>query len=320
MKSQIPSGICLRWNSSRGGNITPHAAYNEDKREEKKGLFMSEIILRKYHGLGNDYLIYDPAVNEVLLQERLITQLCRRNIGVGADGILYGPFPEDGGVRVRIFNPDGSEAEKSGNGIRIFAKYLKDAGYVKENECELVTKSGRTHVWFLDEAGNKMRVDMGYAKFGANEIPAVGFDGEIVDQAIFFCDNFYNATCVSMGNPNCVLMLEEVNRKKALQLGPYVENSKYFPNRINMQLCRIMDDANIQIEIYERGAGYTFASGTGAAAAAAASHRLGLTGDKVTVHMHGGELFVEFAEDDRIYLTGPVVYVGKITLAEQFYS
>ena len=165
-----------------------------------------------------------------------------------------------------------------------------------------------------------MRVDMGYPEFQAEKIPAVGFGEEIVNEAIFFCDNFYTATCVSMGNPNCVLMLEEVNRKKALKLGPYVENSKYFPNRINMQLCRVIDRKHIQVEIYERGAGYTHASGTGACAAAAASHRLGLVDDSVTVQMQGGELLVEFAPDGRIDMTGPVVYIGSITLAEQFFS
>lgn len=231
---------------------------------------MSEITLRKYHGLGNDYLVYDPNRNEHPLHERQIEALCRRNIGVGADGILYGPFFDGEEMRVRIFNPDGSEAEKSGNGIRIFSKYLRDAGYVKEDSYVLTTKAGKTRVTFLDEEGSQMRVDMGFARFLAQEIPAVGFGEEIINEAIFFCDNFYNATCVSMGNPNCVLMLEEVNKKKALQLGPYVENSKYFPNRINMQLCQVLDRNNIQIEIYERGAGYTYASGTGACAAAAA--------------------------------------------------
>ena len=261
---------------------------------------MSEIILRKYHGVGNDYLIFDPKKNDVVLNERLIRQLCRRNIGVGADGILYGPVMEDKKIKVRIFNPDGSEAEKSGNGIRIFSRYLKDAGYVKERQYYLTTKAGDTLVTFLDDAGERMRVDMG--------------------ESIFFCDNFYNATCVSMGNPNCVIMLERVDREKALHLGPYVENAKYFPNRINMQLCQIVDEKNIQVEIYERGAGYTFASGTGACAAAAASHRLGLVEDAVTVHMHGGDLFIEFEKDGRIFMTGSVVYIGKITVAEQFFA
>ena len=230
---------------------------------------MSEITLRKYHGLGNDYLIYDPNRNDDLLQERQIQALCKRNIGVGADGILYGPFFVGEEMWVRIFNPDGSEAEKSGNGIRIFSRYLKDAGYVKGESYVLHTKAGETRVTFLDDNGDYMRVDMGYPKFVAGEIPAVGFGEEIVNEAIFFGDNFYNATCVSMGNPNCVLMLEEVNKRKALHF---------------------------------------------------ASHRLGLVDERVTVHMHGGKLLIEFASDGRIDMTGPVVYIGSITLAEHFFA
>ena len=142
----------------------------------------------------------------------------------------------------------------------------------------------------------------------------------MINESVFFCDNFYNITCVSMGNPNCVVMMEEISRKKALHLGPYVENSKYFPDRINMQLCHVVDRENIQIEIYERGAGYTYASGTGACAAASAAHKLGLVGNCVKVHMQGGDLLVEFAEDDRVFMTGPVVYIGSITLAENFFA
>lgn len=179
---------------------------------------MAEITLRKYHGLGNDYLIYDPNRNACELQERQVEALCRRNLGVGADGILYGPFFDGDKMRVRIFNPDGSEAEKSGNGIRIFSKYLKDMGYVTEESYVLHTKAGETRVTFLNEQGDLMRVDMGYPEFVAKEIPVVGFEGEIVNEAIFFGDNFYNATCVSLGNPNCVLMLEEVSQKKRCSL------------------------------------------------------------------------------------------------------
>ena len=233
---------------------------------------------------------------------------------------MYGPFFEENKINVRIFNPDGSEAERSGNGIRIFSRYLKDAGYITDTSYELTTKAGTTRITFLDEKGEMMQVDMGYADFLASSLPAVGLEEKIINEAVFFCDNFYNVTCVSMGNPNCVIMLEDVSRKKALQLGPYVENSKYFPNRTNMQLCKVIDRNNIQIEIYERGAGYTAASGTGACAAAAASHKLGFVDNEVTVHMQGGKLLVEFAEDDRIFMTGPVVYIGSISLEEQFFS
>ena len=148
------------------------------------------VTLKKYHGLGNDYLIYDPNQNRELLQERQIQLLCRRNTGVGADGILSGPVFENEKIKVRIFNPDGSEAERSGNGIRIFSKYLKDAGYVKEKCYELWTKAGPVQVEFLDEDASHMKVDMGYAAFGADSIHAVGFEGDMINESVFFCDNF----------------------------------------------------------------------------------------------------------------------------------
>ena len=281
---------------------------------------MSEIILRKYHGVGNDYLIFDPKKNDVVLNERLIRQLCRRNIGVGADGILYGPVMEDKKIKVRIFNPDGSEAEKSGNGIRIFSRYLKDAGYVKERQYYLTTKAGETLVTFLDDAGSCMRVDMGYAVFEAEQIPALGFEGEVVGESIFFCDNFYNATCVSMGNPNCVIMLERVDREKALHLGPYVENADEFPERMNLQICRQVDKGNLEIEIWERGSGYTKASGTGSCAAAAAAYKLGLVESRINVNQPGGMIQIDMEEDGTIYMTGTVGYIADISVAESFFS
>ena len=197
---------------------------------------------------------------------------------------------------------------------------MKDAGYVKEKCYELWTKAGTGTGGVFRRGCIAYESDMGYAAFGADSIHAVGFEGDMINESVFFCDNFYNITCVSMGNPNCVVMMEEISRKKALHLGPYVENSKYFPDRINMQLCHVVDRENIQIEIYERGAGYTYASGTGACAAASAAHKLGLVGNCVKVHMQGGDLLVEFAEDDRVFMTGPVVYIGSITLAENFFA
>ena len=187
---------------------------------------------------------------------------------------------------------------------------------VLENTIIAQTRSHEI-VEFLEKDGTEMKVDMGYASFGAERIPVVGFGKEIINESIFFCDNFYNATCVSVGNPNCVLMMEEISPNKAMQLGPYVEHSKYFPNRINMQLCHVTDRENIQVEIYERGAGYTYASGTGACAAAAAAHRLGMVGDRVMVHMQGGKLLVEFDRDGRIYMTGRLYW--KYYLSRKFF-
>ncbi len=281
---------------------------------------MKEITLKKYHGLGNDYLVLDPNKNDLPLQSRHIEMLCRRNFGVGADGILYGPLWEDGRLKVRVFNPDGSEAEQSGNGIRIFAKYLLDEGYIKGGRVTLNTLAGVVEVEFLDESGSVMRVNMGRPVYAGPGMKLNGIEGEVVNAHLRFWDNDYNTTCLSVGNPNCVIMLEEVTPQKAKTLGPYVEQAPYFPNRTNMQLCKVADRGNIVIEIYERGAGYTLASGTGACAAAAAAKRMGLVDDVVTVHMQGGDLTIEIDASGTIYMTGSVELVGTFTLAEHFFA
>ncbi|MEH2942790.1 diaminopimelate epimerase [Lachnospiraceae bacterium KK002] len=281
---------------------------------------MDSITMKKYHGLGNDYLVLDPNKNDMVLQTRNIEMLCRRNFGVGADGLLYGPIMEDGKIKVRIFNPDGSEAEKSGNGVRIFAKYLLDEGYVKDRKFSLNTLAGDVEIEFVEEDGSMMRVNMGKPVYAGKEMPLTGLQGEIVNAHLRFHDNDYNTTCLSVGNPNCVIMMEEVTPQKARALGPYVEGAEYFPNRTNMQICKVIDRENIAIEIYERGAGYTLASGTGACAAAAAAKRMGLVDNKVTVHMQGGDLLIEMEEDETIYMTGSVGTVGTFTLAENFFA
>lgn len=281
---------------------------------------MAHITMKKYHGLGNDYLVLDPNKNDLILQARNIQMLCQRNFGVGADGILYGPMLEDGKIKVQIFNPDGSEAEKSGNGVQIFAKYLLDEGYVKEKEFCISVLAGDVEITFTKDDGSMMRVNMGKPVYAGKELPLSGIEGEIVNAHLKFHGNDYNTTCLSVGNPNCVIMMEEVTPQKAKALGPYVEGADYFPNRMNMQLCKVVDRENIVIEIYERGAGYTLASGTGACAAAAAAKRMGLVDEKVTVHMQGGELVIEIGEDETIYMTGSVEEVGTFTLAENFFA
>ncbi len=281
---------------------------------------MTQVTLKKYHGLGNDYLVLDPNKNELALQTRNIEMLCRRNFGVGADGLLYGPILENDKIRVRIFNSDGSEAERSGNGVRIFAKYLLDEGYVQDKKFTLDMLAGEVEVEFLQQDGSLMRVKMGKPVYAGTQMPLTGLEGEIVNAHLRFEDNIYNTTCLSVGNPNCVIMMEEVTPQKAKDLGPYVEQASYFPNRINMQICKVIDRENLVIEIYERGAGYTLASGTGACAAAAAARRMGLVDEKVVVHMQGGDLTVEIDQTNTIYMTGSVEKVGTFTVAENFFA
>lgn len=277
------------------------------------------IILKKYQGLGNDYLVLDPNKNKIKLQDRKIEMICRRNFGVGSDGILYGPIMEDGKIYLKIFNPDGSEAEKSGNGIRIFARYLLDEEYVTTEPYSLFTKGGETKITYMNPRGSFIKVNMGKAEFASGKIPVDGPDREIINEPMMFHDSLYNVTCLSVENPHCVIMMEKVTKDLAEKIGPYVENSDNFPNRMNMQLMHILNRHQIQIEIYERGAGYTLASGSSACAAAAAAFRMNLVDRKVMVSMPGGDLSIVIKEDDSIEMTGNVGYIGEFTLADDFF-
>jgi len=271
------------------------------------------VHFRKYHGLGNDYLVIDPRVYDVDLTPDAIRLICDRNFGVGADGILYGPLGSGGDLRVRIFNPDGSEAEKSGNGLRIFARYLYENDYVDGRSFNINTLGGIVEVRIQDEAANLITINMGKVTFLSTEIPVTGSQREVVNEELEIDGAKYKVTCLSIGNPHCVIPMEEISEQKARELGPYVENHAIFPNRINMQLLRVIDRANIEIRIWERGAGYTLASGSSSCAAAAAAHRLGMVDSEIEVKMPGGTLSVKIGAEEEVYMTGAVegVYEGR---------
>ncbi len=272
------------------------------------------VHFKKYHGLGNDYLVIDPNVRDFALTEANIRLICDRNFGVGSDGILYGPRLEPDAERpsgprlpsLRIFNPDGSEAEKSGNGLRIFAKYLFERKYVKSKVFQIKTLGGTVDVQVQDDAAGLIRINMGTVTFVSHEIPVAGESREVVNEPLDIDGVEYKVTCLSIGNPHCVIPMPQVSEVTARAMGPHVENHRMFPNRINMQIVRVMDRANIDVRIWERGAGYTLASGSSSCAAAAASHKLGLVDNDVTVHMPGGTLHIEIGDDGQIHMTGPV--------------
>lgn len=265
----------------------------------------------KYHGLGNDYIVIDPQHNPLTLDSDTIRLICHRNFGVGSDGILYGPFIKDHQLSLRIFNPDGSEAEKSGNGIRIFSRYLFDAGYLTTDAFYLDTLGGRVYVELLDTAASRIRVDMGKVTFHSAEIPVAGDTREVVNESFRLNDDTYAITCLSIGNPHCVIPLPTITRNLAEKIGPLIERHPLFPNRINVQLLKVLDRSNIQIEIWERGAGYTLASGSSSCAAASAAYRLGLVDNHINVHMPGGTINVDIGDDQRVRMTGSVTGVCK---------
>lgn len=277
-----------------------------------------KIDYYKYHALGNDYIVIDPNKTKINLTESGIKLICHRNFGVGSDGILLGPFINDNGMFVKILNPDGSEAEKSGNGIRIFSKYLFDANYVTGKEFKLNTLGGKVSVEYLNEKANLIKVDMGTVTFMSSQIPVMGKEREVIDEIFPIEDDEYKITCLSIGNPHCVIPLNDISDKIAKRIGPIIENHAIFPQRINMQLLKILDRNNIQIEIWERGAGYTMASGSSSCAAASAAYKLGFVDNEVKVHMPGGVIEIDIKPDGHVFMTGAVQSISAGGFTKEF--
>lgn len=277
------------------------------------------ITFFKYHGLGNDYLVYDIHKNDFTLTSAAIRRICDRNFGLGSDGILVGPFLENGIFSLKIYNPDGSEAEKSGNGVRIFSKYLKDAGYLTCKEFVLHTLGGAVTVTYNNANGSNLTVSMGQLSFHKNEVGAIHTPDDMVNIPLEFGGETYFCTCVSIGNPHCVIPMEQISKEAVCSIGKYSETAPYFPNRINTQIVKVLDRNHIQIEIFERGAGYTLASGSSSCAAAGAMYKLGLTEPLIYVQMPGGTLKIEISKQLEVQMTGEVESVGTMTLSEEFY-
>jgi diaminopimelate epimerase len=270
--------------------------------------------LVKYHGLGNDYLVMDPEELGRDLGPREIRVICHRNYGLGSDGILWGPLPTgEADFRLRIFNPDASEAEKSGNGLRIFSRYLFDRGLVRSDPFTVLTLGGKVRSR-VHPGGGLIDVEMGQVSFAADRIPVLGATGEVLDDRLEISGRTWRFSAATIGNPHCVLLLDEISPELARSLGPEIERHPRFPRRTNVQLLKVLDRNNIQIEIWERGAGYTLASGSSSSAAAAVAHRLGLCDSRITVHMPGGELTIQINPDFSVDMTGPVARVGEATL------
>ena len=278
------------------------------------------ITMIKYQGLGNDYLVLDPNKNRVQLQGKKIALMCQRGFGLGADGVLYGPVEINGKMGVHIYNADGSEAAISGNGVRIFAKYLMDYEYVKEQKFSIETLAGSIEVECLNSRATEFRVNMGKASFISDDIPVSGETREVINEMFTFKGKEFKATCLTVGNPHCIIFVDKVSEELAKEIGPYVENAPEFPERMNLQICHKIDTGNLDIEIWERGSGYTKASGTGSCAAAVAAHRLGMVENRVNVNQPGGMIQIDIKDDGTIYMTGTVGYMEDVSIAESFFS
>ncbi len=272
----------------------------------------------KGHGLGNDYLVIDGKDLDFPLTPLAVQRICHRNWGIGGDGILLRVDSSNADFGLRIFNPDGSEAEKSGNGLRIFAKYLYDHGHAKKTGFTVETKGGLVECQCQAAGGrvSSVTVEMGHATFRAPEIPMHGPDREVVGVPLQVNDHFLKVTAVSVGNPHCVVFTDRLDKALIRRLGPLIERHPTFPNRINVQFARVLDRALMQILIWERGAGYTLASGSSSCGAASAAVKNGLCDHGlVTVRMPGGELLVEVRADWSLRLQGPAeeVCAGRLS-------
>jgi diaminopimelate epimerase len=274
----------------------------------------------KYHALGNDYIVIQPKDFSGEISRQNIRLICHRNFGVGSDGILWGPVPSNKApFGLRIFNPDGSEAEKSGNGLRIFSRFLWDQKMVGHEEFCIETPGGLVKSTVL-EGGKEVRVEMGKVSFWSDQIPVIGQRREVINESISAGGRTFIFCGATIGNPHCVLPLPEISSELAKQYGPLLEVHAWFPKRTNVQFLKVRDRQNIQIEIWERGAGYTLASGSSSSAAAAVARRLGLVDSSVSVHMPGGVMGIQIGPDFSILMTGPVTRVAEGAISPEMFE
>jgi len=274
------------------------------------------MIFEKYHALGNDYLIYDPRKAEHEFSFEEIVRICHRNFGLGSDGILLGPLPsQKADFGLRILNPDGSEAEKSGNGLRIFARYLRDAKLVDEQPFRVDTLGGVV-TCEVSADHSLISVEMGQVSFHSDQVPVSvsGEPREVLNEEISLSDQSFHYYAATIGNPHCVIPIEQVSESIACKYGPELENHPNFPNRTNVQFLQIIDRNRIKIEIWERGAGYTLASGSSSSAAGSVARKMGACDKNITVEMPGGEIQLQIDDDYNVQMNGPATRVGTMTL------
>ncbi|MEJ2183707.1 MAG: diaminopimelate epimerase [Nitrospirota bacterium] len=265
----------------------------------------------KMQALGNDFVLLDRRGQETGGLGELARRLCRRRFGVGADQMLVLVDPGRGDFGMRIFNADGSEVEMCGNGIRCLARYIWDRGLSAKSVLEIETPAG---IIRPERTGDLVRVDMGQPVLEGRDIP-VAHDGRVVDYPLSLDGRSLPITCVSMGNPHAVVFVQDVAAYPVNTVGPRVENHPFFPGRTNVEFVEVVNSEEIRMRVWERGAGETMACGTGASASAVASALRGLTGRKVTVHLAGGDLLIEWHAEGRVFMTGPAeeVFQGDIT-------
>ena len=274
----------------------------------------------KMQGAGNDYVYVNCFEERVEDPAAVAIKVSNRNFGIGSDGLILIQPSEQADVRMRMFNSDGSESEMCGNGIRCVAKYAYDHGIVTKKEISAETGAGILTLQLFtgtDGKVDRVRVNMGPPRLTRGEIPMRGdAEGKVINQPLNVLQSTFNITCASMGNPHCVIFVDDVDSFQVEKYGPLIENNEMFPRRTNVEFVQIISRTEVRQRTWERGAGETLACGTGSSAVTAACVLNGLTEKKIVNHLSGGDLEMEWADDGNIYMTGPAVevFTGEIDI------
>lgn len=278
------------------------------------------LTFSKMHGIGNDYIYINCFQETVTDPEKLSIFMSNVRFGVGSDGLVLILPSEVADFRMRIFNADGSEAMMCGNATRCVGKYVYEHGMTDKTEVSLETNSGIKYLTlYVNEATNKVdavKVDMGKAILKPAEIPVADDGDRFIAKPVVVDGVSYNMTCVSMGNPHAVVFLPEIDSLDLEKIGPSFEHHPLFPNRVNTEFIRVIDDHTLQMRVWERGSGETFACGTGACAAAVASVLNGYCKreQEILIHLRGGDLRIIYHNDESVTMIGPATFIfeGKM--------
>ncbi len=271
------------------------------------------IPFTKMHGLGNDFIVINGIANPLPDPARFAKMYCDRHFGIGADQLLIVESSAEAQFKMRIFNADGSEVEMCGNGIRCLARFILEQGLSPDKKLSVETMAGVMYPQIHDEL---VTVNMGKPRLVPADIP-VSMDGEsVINRKVEFLDTVLGITMVSMGNPHCIVFLDNPDQYDITVFGPVIERSSLFPNRTNVEFVTVIDDKTIDVKVWERGCGLTLACGTGACASAVASCLNNKTQRSVTVILPGGKLFIEWGDDDTVFMTGPAekVFDGTVII------
>ena len=273
----------------------------------------------KWQGCGNDFVLLDCLQEDIQDYAALARKVCDRHYGVGADGILVVLPSDKADFRMRIFNTDGSEAEMCGNGIRCFARYLYDFGLTKKTSFTVETGAGILvpEIVLVDGQVKGVKVDMGEPHLLGEEIPVVGFDGQkVINQVMTVEEQEYHFTAVSMGNPHCVIFVDDAEHFPIYELGHKFETHELFPRKTNTEFVEVKDRKHVRMRVWERGAAVTLACGTGSCATVVA----GILNDKLDreaeVELDGGKLLIHWADNNHVFMTGPAELVFSGELAD----